>query len=182
MPPRTGHLPRPPLTAVKLDALAIHYVGRFATSRGKLMAYLQRKIRERGWDGDREADLGAVADRLARLGYIDDAAFALAKARSLSGRGFGARRLGQALHAARISEDDAVEARDLADSERVEAAVRMARRRRFGPFATAPMDLAQREKAIGTMIRAGHGFALSREIVYLAPGAEVDAEGLSELR
>ena len=30
------------------------------------------------------------------------------------------------------------------------------------------------------MIRAGHGFALARAIVELAPGAEVDLDGLAE--
>lgn len=181
-PPRSGPRPRPPLTAAKLDELALHYVGRFATSKGKLIDYLRRKVRERGWEGERDADPVAVAERLAGYGYIDDAAFALSKARALGGRGYGARRVGQALHAARINEDDGAAARELADEEKVDAALRMARKRRVGPYANAPLDQVQREKAIGGMLRAGHGFALARAIVAMAPGRMPSPEDLADLR
>lgn len=181
-PPRSGPRPRPPLTAAKLDELALHYVGRFATSKGKLIDYLRRKVRERGWEGERDADPVAIAERLAGYGYIDDAAFALSKARALGGRGYGARRVGQALHAARINEDDGAAARELADEEKVDAALRMARKRRVGPYATAPLDQVQREKAIGGMLRAGHGFALARAIVAMAPGRMPSREDLADLR
>ncbi len=87
--------PRPPLDAARLDELALSYVGRFATSRAKLLTYLKRKLRERGWGGEGEPPLEGLADRLVRLGYIDDRAYALAKARSLTGRGYGGRRVGR---------------------------------------------------------------------------------------
>ena len=61
------------------------YVGRFATTRTKLRAYLARKIRERGWEGQQEPDLIALAERLASRGFIDDAVYAESKARSLTG-------------------------------------------------------------------------------------------------
>lgn len=179
---REPRKPRPALDASTLDALALHYVGRFATSRRKLRDYLGRKLRERGWGGDVPADVEAIADRLAELGYIDDAAFAVSKARVMSGRGLGGRRVAQALHGAGISQDDGEPARTLVEDERVDAAVRMARRRRIGPFASVPLDQAQREKAIAAMIRAGHGFALARAIVSLAPNEEVDLDQLAEIR
>ena len=91
-------------------------------------------------------------------------------------------RVAQALHAAGISEDDGGAARDLAQDERVDAALRMARKRRIGPFATAPLDPPQREKAIAAMLRAGHGFGLTRAIVAMAPGQAVDVLALSETR
>ena len=174
MPPHSSHRPsrrpRPPLDQAALDALALHYVGRFATSRSKLVTYLRRKLRERGWAGEREPDIDAIAERLAGFGYIDDAVYAVAKARALSGRGFGGRRVGQALHAAGIGAEDGGEARALAHDERVATALKMARRRRIGPFAEAVLDPVQREKAIAAMLRAGHGFALAKAIVALRPG------------
>lgn len=182
MPPRTGHRPPTPLDTAKLDDLALRYVGRFATSRSKLIAYLQRKLRERGWTGDAQPDLAHVADRLVKLGYIDDASFALAKARALGARGFGARRVGQALQAAGIDEDDRVPAKNLANTERVAAAIRFARRRRLGPYANERPDPVHREKGLAAMIRAGHGFALSRAIVDLPPDSAIDEASLEELR
>ncbi len=171
---RSERKPRPPLDATRLDELALHYVSRFATSRAKLATYLKRKIRERGWDGEREADIGALVERLARLGYVDDRAYAVAKSRSLTSRGYGEGRVRQALHLAGIAEEEAAEARDHASAQSVDAALHFARRRRIGPYASLPLDPKQRERAIGAMIRAGHGFALARAIIGLAPGAEID--------
>ena len=171
----------PPLDESKLNELALRYVGRFATTRAKLRSYLARKVRERGWDGAREPDLMRIADRFAEQGYVDDAAYALAKSEALTGRGYGKRRVLEKLRAAGVDEGDGARAREHADAEAVAAALRFAKRRRIGPFAAqAPSDPKAREKALGAMIRAGHSFALARAILALAPGAEIDAEQLSE--
>ena len=177
---RRPRKPRPPLDAAKLGELALHYVGRFATSRAKLITYLRRKLRERGWSSDVAPDLDALAGRLVELGYVDDRAFAVSKSRSLTSRGYGERRVGQALQQAGISEDDGAEARTLAQSEAVESALRFAKRRSIGPFAKAIPDPRDRERALAAMIRAGHRFALSRAIVELQPGSAADVEALAE--
>jgi len=172
---------RPPLSAAKLEEMALSYVGRFATSRAKLVTYLTRKLFELGWDGDGSPRVEELADRFVRLGYIDDRAFALSKARSLTGRGYGERRVSQALAIAGIGEDDGMEARDLAEEEAVAAALRFARRRAIGPYADEPFDQAQRERALAAMIRAGHRFPIARAIVDLQPGEKPDAEVLINL-
>lgn len=168
--------PRPPLDAAKLNEMALSYVGRFATSRAKLASYLQRKVRERGWDGEASPDIAALVERLSGLGYVDDQAFAMAKARSLTGRGYGERRVGQALGAAGIAEGDGAEARAFASNESVDAAVRFAKRRRVGPFGQTIADGKQRERHLAAMIRAGHPFALSKAIVDLPPDEDFDPE------
>lgn len=178
----TRRKPRPPLDEAALDELALRYVGRFATTRAKLRSYLTRKVRERGWTGGRAADVDAVAERLSRLGYIDDAAYASAKSRSLAARGYGVRRLKESLRAAGVAEEDSAGAVDIAGAERVEAALRFARRRRLGPFADSAADRPQRERAIASMLRAGHSFDLARAIVALEPGSEYSLEELGEKR
>lgn len=155
-------------------------MAQFATSRAKLRAYLSRKVRERGWSGPGEPDLDALAQRICALGYVDDAAYALAKAQALAGRGYGKRRLNQRLQVDGIAEEDAAAALDHADAEAVESALRFARRRRLGPFGPPTSDPKQREKAIAAMIRAGHPFALACSIVALEPGEEVDIDALRE--
>jgi regulatory protein len=170
--------PRPPLDEEKLNELMMAYVARFATSRAKLAAYLTRKLRERGWAGTGEPPVEAMVTKAARLGFVDDATFALSKARSLTARGYGERRVGQALHAAGIGESDAEPARGHARDDAVEAALRFARRRRLGPFATAIAAPEMREKALSAMVRAGHGFRLAKAILSLAPGSEPDHEAL----
>lgn len=171
---------RPALNAASLEELALRYVGKYATTRAKLRAYLRRKIQERGWEGERAPDLEALADRFAELGYIDDAAYAMAKSRALSGRGYGKRRLTDALRMAGVDESDSVDAGNFADNESVAAALRFAERKHLGPFAAAAADRLQREKWIAAMVRAGHGFTLARAIASLAPGAEIDLDQLSD--
>jgi regulatory protein len=169
-----------PLDKSRLDELALAYVGRFATTRAKLGAYLSRKIRERGWAGEGAANLEAVVERLASLGYVDDAEYALSKARSLTSRGYGPRRVNQSLHQAGIGDEDGEAARALAAGESVEAALRFARRRRIGPFAAGIADPKERERILAAMIRAGHGFEISKAILSLRPGEEVDVALLEE--
>jgi regulatory protein len=169
-----------PLDQKQLQELALRYVGRYATTQAKLSAYLRRKVRERGWDDIRAPDAEAIAVRFVELGYIDDAAFALSKSRALVGRGYGKRRLIERLHAAGVDDEDSQAAREHADEEAVSAALRFAKRRRIGPFASSAADRRDRERAIAAMIRAGHGFALARAIVGLAPGAEIEVEDLAE--
>lgn len=185
--------PRPPLDAASLNELALAYVGRFATTRAKLRYYLQRKLRERGWAGAAAGDAGSearaeavaaadidgLAERFAALGYVDDAAFALAKSRSLTSRGYGLRRVEQTLRAAGVAEDDAGTARQAASEDRVASALRFAERRRLGPFAAQAPDRESRERAIAAMIRAGHSFGLAKTILDLPPGETIDRLALS---
>jgi regulatory protein len=180
MKPSRRRRPVPPLDEAKLNELALRYVSRFATTRAKLRSYLARKVRERGWEGAREPDVAAIAERFADQGYVDDSSYALAKSQSLTGRGYGKRRVVQALKAAGIEEEEGAAARAHADEEAVAAALRFARRRRVGPYAeSAPRDPREREKALAAMIRAGHGFELSRAILALPPGTEVNPGQLS---
>jgi regulatory protein len=171
----------PPLNEAKLQELALSYVGRFASTRAKLRTYLARKLRERGWSGDREPELAALADRFAERGYIDDAAYALSKAQDLTGRGYGKRRVAEKLRVAGVEEADSEAAREHAQSEAVAAALRFAERRRLGPFAgEKPSDRSERERGIAAMVRAGHPFGLARAIVEMEPGAAIHIDELSE--
>src|SRR5262245_4872809 len=122
-----------PLDSARLDELALTYVARFATSRAKLEAYLLRKLRERGWEGEGEPAIAMLLDRFETAGYVDDAAFARARSGSLLRRGYGPRRVSQALGAAGIGEEIRAEVRAGEGAQR-RAALALARRRGFGPF------------------------------------------------
>jgi regulatory protein len=160
-----------PLDSRAFEELALSYVARFATSAAKLETYLKRKLRERGWDGDHAPDVGATVARLVELGYVDDEAYARARAGGLLRRGYGERRIGQALYAAGIDEE--VRAAVKPDHAAARgAALAMAKKRRFGPFGTGAADRAVREKQIGAMLRAGHPLDSARQ---MADAASVEA-------
>lgn len=158
-----------PLDSNDLEALALAYVGRYATSRGKLTAYLRRKLRERGWAGEGEPPVDAITERMAELRYVDDAAYAAMTADAMQRRGLGARRIAQKLAMDGIEETLREEAGPDA-AARWHAAERLARRKRIGPYAAAPADRPLREKQIAAFLRAGHDLATARLWVEARPG------------
>ncbi len=163
-PARRERPPPKPLDAVKIEQLALAYVARFATSAAKLEAYLRRKLRTRGWEGEGEAPLAAIITHFVSAGYIDDEAYARSKSGSLLRRGFGARRIDQALGAAGIAAEVRKAVRPGEGEER-RAALALARKRRFGPFGAELLDRAAREKQFAAMLRAGHRLDSVRELV-----------------
>ena len=160
--PRQKRTPRP-LDAARLDELALAYVARFAASAAKLESYLQRKLRERGWQGEGEPPLHEILTRFIAAGYVDDAAYARMKAGSLRRRGYGERRIGEALGAAGIAEDLRADVRG-GEGEQRAAALAYARRKRLGPFG-GEVDRAGREKQLAALLRAGHRMDHARALV-----------------
>ena len=169
--------PPKPLDEARLRDLALSYVARFATSAGKLEQYLKRKLRERGWEGEGEPDLEALVIRYAELGYVDDAAYARAKSGDLLRRGYGPRRISQALGQAGIKQDLREELQ-ASEYEKRDAALHLARKRRFGPFMVnsggGRADRAVREKQLAAMVRAGHGFDTARAVLDAASEEEAE--------
>lgn len=161
--------PRPPLDEEGLERLALFYAGRYATTRARLSAYLRRKLAERGWSRAGQPPVERLVERFVALGYVDDGAFAAAKAVSLARRGYGERRLNEALRAAGIAEEDAEAAREVARGEAYAAALRFAKRRRIGPYASGAADPSIRGKAAAAMLRAGHSVQIVRRVLDAGP-------------
>ncbi|XUU61125.1 regulatory protein RecX [Erythrobacter sp. HA6-11] len=162
-----------PLDQTRLRDLALSYAARYATSAAKLESYLQRKIRERGVAEGEELEPRAIVERLVELKYVDDEAYALARSGSLMRRGYGARRVEETLRHSGISQELREEIAP-SDYARREAAIRLAQKRGFGPYAKLAVDPARREKQIAAMARAGHDFASARFIVEASREEELD--------
>jgi len=171
--PRPVKKPAPPLNAESLRQLALHYVGKYATTQSKLASYLSRKIRERGWDDERSADIGGLTEQFTSLGYVNDAQFAEARSRSFVRRGFGGRRLTEDLRASGIGDADAIHAKAHMEDSIFTAAENFARRKRLGPFAQEAAPPEKRHKQLNAFLRAGHSFELAKRFVYAEPGDEI---------
>ncbi|MEG3178159.1 RecX family transcriptional regulator [Sphingomonas sp. RB3P16] len=166
------------MDAAALERLALRYVERFATTRARLVGYLVRKLRERGWDGEIEGggtgpDPQALAEKFAELGYIDDRAFGEARAAAMGRRGLGKRRVTGALRHDGIDESDSAAIVPGVEARALETALALARRKRIGPYALVQAERPEREKQIAAMIRGGHDFALARRIAAMAPGDDI---------
>ncbi|MGI8943436.1 MAG: regulatory protein RecX [Qipengyuania sp.] len=179
---RRGKRPPRPLDLAALEELALAYAARFATSAAKLENYLRRKLRERGWDGREEGreppDAAGLVERFVDKGYVDDEGYARARSGDLLRRGYGARRVSQALAQAGIGEDIR-QACDPQEQERRNAALTMARKRRFGPFCAAADGTAEeshkrREKQLAAMVRAGHDFTTAKAVIDARNAEEIE--------
>lgn len=157
-----------------LRALAVRYVERYQTSCARLERYLARKIRERGWaDEETPADIDELVADMARLGYVDDEAFAQSRARSMARRGLGARRVSATLQEHGISAD--IRAAILDDHDALQAAMDFARRKRFGPFGPPTDDPRIRQRQLASFARAGHPMEIALRILRAS-----DADELSD--
>lgn len=167
--------PAPPLDAQTLNAIALRYVERFQTTRARLVRLLRQKLRERGWEGETPPDPESIAERMTELGYINDAAFADARARGMARKGMGQGRVRQSLAAYGVRADDAGAAMEQIDA--VGAALEFARRKRLGPWGPPTSDPKLRQRQLAAMARGGHDFRLAKAIL-----AAVDTDAAEALR
>jgi len=164
-----------PYDGAGLERIAIDYVGRYATTKAKLAAYLRRKLRERGWAGEGEPPVAVLVERFASHGYVDDGAFAAVRTESLLRRGYGGQRIASALRHAGIEQDIADALRPRIEEGAEAAAWAFARRRRLGPFSTKTSDVAEKRRQFAAMLRAGHAMDVTQKVLGApAPEEEVD--------
>jgi len=179
-----------PLDETSLRDLALSYVARFSTTAAKLEGYLARKIRERGvaevGAGDPDGrvldlDVVGLVTRLIELGYIDDDAYARGRSRDLTARGYGKRRVEQALWAAGVEEQTRADNTPSEAASR-RAAMLLAKKRGFGLYTRHTRDLRDdsdearkaKEKQIAAMLRAGHLFEHVRFILEASETSEIE--------
>lgn len=132
-----------------------------------------------------DAMLAAVLARVRAAGYLDDAAFAVGRARGLSGRGRSLRRVRADLVARGVGREDAEAAIERLRQERPEpdlaAAAALARRKRLGPWREPPEDRpVTRARDMAVLARAGFDSTVVREVVAAASPEELE-ERLAEL-
>jgi regulatory protein len=164
-----------PLDAPRLRALALFYLGRYATSSGRLRAYLQRKIGEYGWIDDSDPPVDHVIEQCVQLGYLDDRAFATARAAALIRRGYGPEKVKTSLRAAGVDREQADRSSDMDDDARLISALTFARRRRLGPFATSDLGTENRQKVMAAFLRAGHSYDIVSQIIALSADDATEA-------
>ncbi|MEO8558421.1 MAG: regulatory protein RecX [Rhodospirillales bacterium] len=181
--PRKFSAPR--LTAKSMENAAVHYLGKFSASTKNLRRVLQNRVlRATRRGGEVPANIDAIIDevvaKLAKLQLIDDSAFAAQRTSSLRRRGGSTRQIRGKLKLAGIDNEEIDKAVDAADAERgdgdgkgeLRAALRLAERRRLGPY--RPKDRAEyRQRDMAALARAGFSYDVARKVTDAA-----DAETL----
>lgn len=170
----TPNRPPPRITPSYLENAALHYLERFAASSAGLRRVLLRKV-DRSvahWGGERAdhlAAVDAVIVKLTGLGYLNDQAFAEMKTRSLHRQGKGSRAIRATLAAKGVASDLAEQAMDTLTAEHAEpdlaAAVKLARKRRLGPFRPPENRAETRAKDMAALARSGFDFDTVRRVI-----------------
>ena len=171
------------VTAKSLENAALHYLQRFSSSSANLRRVLLRRIeRARRADAtvadNAEAAIDGIVEKFQRLKLIDDAAYAAGKAISLRRRGSSRRTIGGKLRLAGIDLDQIDRAIEAADDElapaqssdegpdaELRAALRLAERRRLGPYRPAAEREERRARDLAALARAGFGYDIARRVI-----------------
>ena len=169
---------------------ALFYLARYASSSAHLRRLLQAKVARsaRAHDTDAEEGAAAIESLIAELlgaGLLDDARYAVERARILHRRGASMRAIRAGLKAKGIEAGDIERAlaalREEAAEPELAAALAYARRRRLGPYrdpaARAGLDEKERrEKDLAALGRQGFGYDLARRVIETGDLAELEDE------
>jgi regulatory protein len=172
------------VTARSLENAAMHYLQRFSASSANLRRVLLRRIeRARRAEAtvapDAETAVETIIEKFQRLKLIDDAAYAAGKATALRRRGTSRRIIGGKLRLAGIDGDGVDAAIEIADAElkplmeaedegpdaELRAALRLAERRRLGPYRAEKERAERRQRDLASLARAGFSFDIARKVI-----------------
>lgn len=137
---------------------ALAYLARRPASAAQMVRVLERRARRAGVElADAQETIRGVVARLVEVGLVDDAAFAASRVRRLGEGGKSTRAIAAHLAAKGVSAEVARAALSRDGDPDLDAALQLARKRRFGPFARddAPPDRATEHKILGVFARAG---------------------------
>ncbi|WP_237051305.1 regulatory protein RecX [Magnetospirillum sp. ME-1] len=131
------------------------------------MRKVDRSLAHWGGERDEAASLvEAVIAKLAGLGYLNDAAYADIKVRTLRRKGASTRLIQAALSAKGVEAETVAAAlsEQEPDSE-LAAAFTLARRRRLGPYRAADKRAEFRAKDLAALGRAGFSWETARAVI-----------------
>ena len=170
--------PARPITAKYLQNAATFYLERYPATAVGLRRVLGRRVRKAQMvDAPVMDNVGqaieAIVAKFVEAGAINDKEFAQTKARALHRRGTSSRLTRQKLKHAGVDGDTLELAMAALDEEldtdptkrEWQAAVALARRRRFGPFRPEKDRKDRRLRDLAAMARAGFAFDVAKKVI-----------------
>lgn len=169
-----AYIPRK-MTQARLTNIALHYLDRYASSAQNLKRVLQRRVYKASLyheDLDIKTAHGWIDDlieRYLRSGLLNDLAYAETRARALMARGTAGRVIRIKLMEKGIAPDTIDQALKALEEEHADpelaAAIKLARRRRLGPYADPAKREDKKDKDMAALARAGFGYDMAQRIV-----------------
>ncbi len=160
-----------------LENSALYYLQRFDSTAENLRRVLTRKVKRSIALGNTELDMDEAmgwinnaVQKMQRLGYVDDVRTATFKARNMFHRGTAPAMIRRKLSMAGAGEEAIGQAmdgltEDNGDNLSIQAAIRLAKRRRLGPFRTPEARQDRRDKDLAALARSGFDLDTARQVI-----------------
>lgn len=161
--------PKPkPIDEGYLRRAALHYVERFGTSAQNLARVLERKAKRRAQvrtlTEDEARMIASTVATAISAGVVDDAAYARSKTGGLIRKGASERTILSKLRQKGVDADTAKASLPEAGIDEMAQALRLAQRKRLGPFRDKP-DAKRRERDIASLARAGFSYRTATAVI-----------------
>jgi regulatory protein len=179
------------ITESSLRNIALYYLQRYASSRENLKRVLMRRVYRSAQihDIDMEEASGWVeklADQLAKSGVVDDQVYAEGRTRALFRRGVSPRGIAQRLQEKGVAEDIIEQVirqlHEQTDDPKLLAAIRLAKRRRLGPFRDRDSRGPRFDKDLAALARAGFDYQTAHRVLSAASVDELqEIAGVADL-
>lgn len=166
------------ITESYLHNSGLYYLERFSSSSENFRKVMTRKIDKSCFahtDQDRDKCiemLSLTIKKFERLGLLDDKTYTVTKVNALRRKGLSARMIAIQLTAKGLDKEliqnTIYEHNKLQedDSETI-AAIRLARRKKIGPFRTKEPDEKTYEKSLAALARAGYSYDIAQTVLNL---------------
>lgn len=166
------------ITPQRLKNIGLYYLERYETSRENLRQVLQRRVaayaRENpDWQSAEALEwIENILDEFERLHYLDDARFAALRANSYVAAGKPARYIQNKLRQKGVAETEISEVLAQLEYDETAMAMRLAERKKIGPYRSPEQRREYRQKDMGTLLRAGFSYDVVQEVL----GADIVAD------
>lgn len=162
------------ITKQRLKNIALYYLQRFETSTENLKTVLLRRVnvyafQNPDWNRQEAVDwIDEIVAQFEGYGYVNDARFAEMKIKDYLAAGKSARYIKGKLQLKGIDENIVDSLLEEQDYDEYEAALRLAKKKRIGPYCIDKESRREnRQKDIGTLVRAGFSYDTSQRIIDL---------------
>ncbi|HEY9080668.1 regulatory protein RecX [Magnetovibrio sp.] len=169
-----SHIPRK-ITPERLANIALHYLERYASSAANLKRVLERRVFKASlFHDDLDVDaargwIDALIQRYLDAGLLNDLNYAETRARSLMARGTAARVIRIKLMEKGVDGETIDRALEALVDEHPEpelaAAIKLARRRRLGPYGDPATRADKKDRDLAAMARAGFSYDMARRVI-----------------
>ncbi len=168
------------ITESTLRNIALYYLQRYASSSENLKRVLMRRVHRAAQFhemdiSESEIWVDQLVQRLVHTGVVDDQAYAEGRMRALFRRGASPRTIAQRLKEKGV-DDDLIEQtlstlRDETSDPNLLAAIKLAKRRRLGPYQTEQRRTDRKDKDLAALARAGFDYQTALKVID-APSVE----------